>query len=275
MMRKTVWAVVFISATLFIGFAWAQDTRPQDVGSVEAPAAKAADAARDETADLLRESDRLWKNRHVSGNDAKSILRAEKALNKGADEFEAKWRIARGCFWMAENSGKKQLKITYGEKGWKAGERAAELRPGRVEGWFWGVVALGQYAKGVGILKSVWKGLSGRFEEMNEKAIKIDRGYAFAGPLRSYGRYWYKLPVFKRDYDRSEKLLREAVKAYPPKLRTHFYLAETYLANDKRDLAGKELETCLGLDPRKEEYADGIIYKKECRKLYDKEFEFK
>lgn len=249
---------------------------------VKAPA-KAGDAVKvgetgdkkeppDEGARLLMLSDSAWKSRQKKGYDVKSFNAAEKALKAGADEFEAQWRIARAAFWVAEWTGSEDEKEKYGLKGWKAGNRAAELKPGRVEGWFWGVVSLGQYSIAVGILKAFFKGLAGDFQEMAEKAIKLDRSYSYGGPSRAYGRYWFKLPAIKRDLERSEKLLLESIKIYPKKLRTHFYLAETYLLDDERDKAKKSLETCLKLDPKNEEYPDGILFQKQCKKLFEKEF---
>ncbi|RJO66414.1 MAG: tetratricopeptide repeat protein [Myxococcales bacterium] len=231
------------------------------------PAPAAADPAA-----LFAESDRAWETRHIAGDTEKSIRLAEEALAKGGDEFESKWRVARGCFWVAEQSPKDDVKIAYGEKGWKAGERAAELKPARVEGWFWGVVALGQYSTGVGIGKAFFKGLGGKFEKMNGKAIAIDPRYSDGGPTRSLGRYWYKVPAIKRDLEESEKLLKQSLAVAPKKLRTHFYLAETYLADDQKDKAKAEIDLCLSLDPKDEEYPDGIVFKKECEKLKKEAF---
>ena len=238
----------------------------------KAPAAEPAKPAEPTAADLLKLSDKQWRTRHIKGNDRKSVQSAEDALKLGADEFEAIWRVSRACFWVAENDADKKVKIIFGEKGWKAGKRAAELKPERVEGWYWGVVSLGQYSTGIGIAKAFFEGISSKFESMNKKAITIDARYGYAGPNRSYGRYWFMVPWPKRNYDRAEKMMKQSITDYPPKLRSYFYLAEIYLAKKQRDDAKQALETCIGLDPKKEEYPDGVIYLKECQKLYNKEF---
>lgn len=226
----------------------------------------------DEAAELLKKSDTLWRTRQEKGNDRKSILAAEQAMEKGAAEFEGLFRVARGCFWVAENSPDKKEKINFGQKGWDAGKKAAELKPKSVEGWYWGVVSMGQYSKGIGIGKAFFKGISGKFENMAENALKLDKKYGYGGPSRAYGRYWHQVPWPKRNYERSEKLLRESESIYPQKLRTQFYLAELYLSMDQKDKAKQALDKCLALDPMKEEVPDGLIYKKECEKLKSKEF---
>lgn len=250
----------------------AKNAGEQQVMAEEKAEAKPQKSKAEELKELLDKSDHLWETRNKKGNDRQSILLAEQYLEKGGDEFEGKWRIARGCFWVAEQDNDKKVKILFGEKGWKAGERAAELKPARIEGWYWGVISLGQYSKGIGVAKAFFKGIAGTFEKMNKKAMQIDQSYGYAGPSRSFGRYLYSVPWPKRDLKESEKLLKKSISLYPKKLRSYFYLAETYLAEKKRDEARKALETCLSLDPKKEEYPDGIIFIKECKKLYAAEF---
>ena len=229
-------------------------------------------------ADLFRSSDKTWKKRNRKGSIQKSLEFAENALKIAAtpkERFGAYWRIARACFWIAEWAKNDDLKEDMGKKGWEAGQEAVKLEPNRVEGYYFGGIALAQYGKAIGVVSAVFKGVSGDYEEALEKAIKIDPKYELAGPTRGYGRYWFKLPAVKRDYNRSAKLLEQSAKDSPLKLRTHFYLAETYLKRDKgddREKARKALETCVGLDPAKEDYADGILFKPQCKKLLEKEF---
>ena len=191
------------------------------------------------------------------------------------EHFDANWRIARACFWIAEWAKNDDIKEKMGKKGWETGQKAVKLQPKRVEGYYFGGISLAQYGKAIGVVSAVFKGVSGDYEEALEKAIKINAKYEMAGPTRGYGRYWFKLPAMKRDLDRSAKLLERSAKDAPQKLRTHFYLAETYLKRDKgddREKARKALETCVGLDPKKEEYPDGILFKPQCEKLLEKEF---
>jgi tetratricopeptide (TPR) repeat protein len=253
---------------LLMALAFAAFAQQEDPAAI--PTKPAADKL--EAASLLAQSDKLWENRATAGNDKKSVVAAEKALAAGADEFEAYWRMARGCFWVAEQATSAKDKIISGERGWREGQKAAELRPDRVEGWFWGVVALGQYSEGIGIAKAFFQGIAGKFETMNQKALELDKSYSFGGPPRSYGRYWQKVPWPKKDLARAETLMQQSIKLYPKKLRSHFYLAEIYLDQEKPELAKQSLETCLALDPRQEEFADGVIFRKQCEKLMAEKF---
>ncbi len=275
--RKILILVVVLCFT--VSFAQAQEaapiekTAPAANAPVQAaPAEKIVQEAKPDPAALFKQSDRMWVTRQKAGNIDRSIDLANAARKAGGEEFETVWRLARGYFWKAELAANEDQMEKYGKMGWEAGERAAKLKPQRIEGWFWGVASLGQYSTAIGTFKAFFKGLAGDYEKMVEKAIKIDPDYEYGGPTRAYGRYWFKVPSVKQDLKRSAKLLEQSLKAAPNKLRTHFYLAETYLALDRKDEAKALLNTCVALDPKQEEPADGVIYLKECRNLLGKAF---
>ncbi len=222
--------------------------------------------------DMLKQSDQLWKKRNVSGNAQKSFDMAEAALKAGGDEFEARWRMARGAFWVAERSSDKKVKETMGWRGYEEGLKASKLQPGRVEGYYFGVISLGQYSIAIGVLKAIGKGVKGKFESMGNKAVAVNPAYDFGGPDRAMGVYWRDLPKIARDLKKAEKHIKASIDKGEVKIRSHFYLAEIYLMTDRRDLAKAELEKCSQMDPGAEDYADGILFKKSCEKLLKKEF---
>lgn len=237
----------------------------QDAGTGVAAAAMSPD-------DMLKESDRHWNKRNVADNGQKSIDMAQAALKAGADEFEARWRMARGAFWVAERTTDKKKKEEVGGMGWEQGQKCALLKPGRVECYFWGVVSLGQYAKGIGVLKAIGKGVRGKFEKFANKALQLDPNYELAGADRALGVYWRDLPKIVRDLDKAEKHIKASIARFDLKIRSHLYLAEIYLLQDKRDLARAELERCSQMDPNAEDYADGVVFRKQCADLLKKEF---
>ncbi len=236
-------------------------------GEATPPPAQAQAEKKAPTAEeLLKESDTLWRKRAKKGNAKLSITKAEEAMKAGASAFDGNWRIARGAFWVAE-WGNKKTKEQFGEKGWKAGLIAQKEKPGRVEGWYFGGVALAQYAKAVGVAAALFRGLGNDYTSMLEKAIKLNKRYGMGGPLRGYGRYFHQVPWPKKDVKKSIELLEESRKIAPKKLRTHFYLAESYKDDGQEDKAKQMLETCVSLSPKNEEYADGIRFLPKCKKM--------
>jgi hypothetical protein len=223
-------------------------------------------------ADMLKESDQLWKKRNVSGNAQKSFDVAKAAMAAGGDEFESQWRMARGAFWVAEWTTDKAKKKEMGKIGYEAGLKASKLQPGRVEGYYFGVIALGQYSLAIGTLKAIGEGIKGKFEGLGNKAVAINPGFDFGGPDRAMGVYWRDLPKIVRNMDKAEKHIKASIAKGDTKIRSHFYMAEIYLMTDRKDLAKAELDRCSQMDPAAEDYADGIIWKKKCGELLKKEF---
>ena len=229
-------------------------------------------AAIQSPSDMLKESDNLWKKRNISGNAQKSFDIAEAALKAGGDEFEARWRMARGAFWVAERTSDKKLKETMGWRGYDEGLKASKLQPGRVEGYYFGVISLGQYSIAIGVLKAIGKGVKGKFESMGNKAVAVNPNFDFGGPDRAMGVYWRDLPKIARDLKKAEAHMKASIAKGDVKIRSHFYLAEIYLMTDRREMAKVELERCSKMDPAAEDYADGVMFRKNCADLLKKEF---
>jgi len=259
-MRRLVFAAMMtLMLTVMAVPAFAQDA-PAAGAAVQSPTA------------MLTESDNMWKHRNVSGNAQRSLDLAQAALAAGGDAFEANWRIARGAFWVAEQSNDKKVKERIGWIGWEAGLKAQQLQPNRVEGFYFGVIALGQYSIGCGVMKAIGKGVQGKFERAGGRAIAINAAYDFGGPDRAMGVYWRDLPRIARNLEKAERHIKASIAHGDTKIRSHFYLAEIYLMTDRRELARTELEKCSQMDPNAEDYADGIIYKRKCSDLLRREF---
>jgi len=212
----------------------------------------------------ITQMDSLWATRHKNGISQQGLDYARLLFKENPANYDVAWRTARAAFWVAEHSTDKKNMETLGKEGYEAGLKAIELRPQGIDGYYWASAALGQYATGAGILKALFKGLGSKYEELCEKALKINRAHDWAGPLRAYGRYWYSLPAVKRDLDKSKKYLEEAVKLSPLNLRNHAYLADTYLMDEQNDKALEQYTICASGKPENNDYPDAILQKKYC-----------
>ena len=195
--------------------------------------------------DPLAAIDAAYAKRNGSGQQARvSLTLAEQAFANGGG-FEAAWRVARACFWICDRSEDKKVDLEYGKKGWDWGKKAAELAPNRVEGHYFGCIASGEYGKGVGIAKAIWKGMGGHYESQCNKAIAIDASYERGGPLRAMGRYYQVLPKLVRKLDKALDYLKKSEKAAPCMTRTRFYLVELYKETGEIDKAKQTAQTAL------------------------------
>ncbi len=273
-------AAMFVLAFVFAATGWAEEQQPpkdanqnqqqekavvHQEGTSAGPTEQQRKDAIAPFTEKLKQADELWNTRYKKGGSKKVLNFLRKLYKDNPNNFEVAWRLARAAFWVAEQSKSKDVKEKVGYEGYKAGLAAKKMNPKRVEGYHWAAACLGQYAKGVGILSALMKGLGGKFESLVKQAMKIDKTYTMAGPLRSLGRYYYSLPWPKRDLEKAEKLLSEAVRIAPKKLRNHAWLADVYLKDDRKEMAIKEYKACANGNPKQDEdYTDALLWKEYC-----------
>ena len=120
--------------------------------------ARAQDAS--QIPQLLKQGDDAYRRR---GGGEKShwdaIYYYREVLKLAPDSFDALWRLARSYYSLSDTIASTKRKKDLGQEGLGYGERAAKLRPGRVEGWFYGVICLGEYSMGIGILTALRQGV--------------------------------------------------------------------------------------------------------------------
>ncbi len=279
-MNKTLWPLTL--ALLLPMSAAAQDAPaaeavPAEAAPAEAVPAEAASAPDPEAEKkaqieaLIEEIDTLYGQRSQKGKAEASIARANDLLKLDPQNYEAQWRIARAAYWMGDGTTDKDQKAKWGKLGWDAGIAGTKLRANAIEAQFWGAAALGNYAVGVGVLKAVWDGLGKTYEKWVRKAYKMNKKYAWAGPPRALGRYYFTLPgIAGGDNDKAIKYLEESRDLAPSALRTRAWLAEAYLEDDLDDKAKAELDFCVAADPKKGDLADNLRMQPLCKKLQGK-----
>ncbi len=190
--------------------------------------------------EVIKKADEVWAVRDNSEKVKESINMLKEALSAFPEDYDLLWRYARINFWIADSSDNKDIKAKHGKEGYMAGKKATTIHPDRVEGYFWGVAALGMYSEGIGILKSIKEGNKGKFEEMLNKALKIDRTYEGGGPIRTQGRFFARLPWPMKDVKKGLKLLDECISLNKKVIRALYYKAEI-LFDDGEYKQAKEL----------------------------------
>ncbi|MGB9599473.1 MAG: hypothetical protein ACP5QK_06455 [Myxococcota bacterium] len=178
------------------------------------------------TEEVIKKADELWTLRDNPSKAQESLNLLKNALKSSPEDYELLWRYARINFWLADSSDNKEIKAKHGKEGYLAGQKATTIKPDRVEGYFWGVAALGMYSEGIGILKSIKEGNKGKFESMLNSALKIDKTYEGGGPIRTQGRFFARLPWPMKDIKKGLKLLDECIALNKKVIRAMYYKAE-------------------------------------------------
>jgi tetratricopeptide (TPR) repeat protein len=166
-------------------------------------------------------------------------------------DFEAAWKLARAAYWLGGHVRADERRQQY-ERGIEAGGRAAALEPERPEGHFWMAADMGAMAESFGLRMGIrYKGAVRR--EL-ETVLRIDPAYQQGSADRALGRWHLRVPwLFGGRKSESVEHLQRSLTYDPANAASHFFLAETFLAMQRRDEAQSELRAVLE-SPEDEEW---------------------
>lgn len=194
--------------------------------------------------------DEQWQQRH----DPAQFEVLEKELDQALFRSEAEreypllWRWARLSHFRAmQASARPDEAVRHFAAGADEAKQAVALQPNRVEGHFWYSVNFIEAARGRSWLAAA-RALPTAMRHI-ERAVAIDEGYHFAGPLRVWGKMTQQKPLLMGgSLDTALDILRRALQIAPANSTSLFYYAETLIADQQRPPAREALRKILN-DP--------------------------
>jgi tetratricopeptide (TPR) repeat protein len=198
---------------------------------------------------------------HAQGTDALyadrvNLASARKAadgwaaeLARHARDFEAAWKLARADYWIGGHARPGESRAIY-EQGIDAARKAIAIQPGRPEGHFWLAANMGAMAESFGLRQGIK--YRGPIKNELETVLRIDPGFQQGSADRALGRWYFKVPrLFGGSHREAEAHLRKALQYNPKSTVSHFFLAELFLDDGRRDEARAELQAVLDapIDP--------------------------
>jgi len=195
--------------------------------------------------EVVAETDRLWAQRGSSSQAQAAVEYLQTATADHPDSYGLHWRLARAAWWVADGTESSETDKSMGRLGWDAGARAVEIDGSSLEGHYWLMLSMGEYAKGISIVKALAQGIDGKFNEHLDIVLAADEDYDDGGALRAKGKYWSSLPRLMRKYDRSQAKLERADELVPNHPRNLFYLAELHHVLGDDDKAREYLDQSL------------------------------
>ena len=195
--------------------------------------------------EAIAEADRLYAFRGTSERAEEAVDYLQTATSEYPDSYGLHWRLARAAWWIADGTENSETDKSLGQLGWDAGARAVAIDSSSLEGHYWMMLAMGEYAKGISIVKAIAKGIDGKFSEHLDIVLAADEDYDDAGALRAKGKYWSSLPRFMRKYDRALTKLERADELVPNHPRNLFYLAELHHILEDDETARAYLDKSL------------------------------
>jgi len=198
-------------------------------------------------------------------NAAQQLEQAARTLR---DDYDAQWQAAQALAFLAENETRPGFRTEAAKRGIVLARHGRELQPNRVECHYW-------YAINVGLLADVDRsyGLSavGEMETALNRAIEIDAGYDYAGPLRVLGILYLRTPAPPTSIGSPRKglrLLHQAVDDFPDYPENYLYLAEALRDNGHVAEAEVALTKLLEAPPWPDRQFESSQWKADAEKLH-------
>jgi len=199
------------------------------------------------------------------------VTNASRLLEQAADvlraDYDAQWMAAQALAFLAESETRTEFRKEAAQRGIVLARRARALKPDRVEGHYW-------YAINVGLLADVDRsyGLSAvsEMETALNRAIEIDDGYDYAGPLRVLGILYLRTPAPPTSIGSPRKglrLLHQAVDDFPDYPENYLYLAEALRDNGHVAEAEVALTKVLESPPWPDRQFESSQWKADAEKL--------
>lgn len=155
---------------------------------------------------------------------------------------EVLWRLARACFWMAENLSESSPRLDYASRGRDYAEQALKGARQPVEAYYYLALNLGKMAEATSSLKWIKPMLVAA-----EQAARIDASYDQAGPLRLMGKVYTMAPAWPISVGSPEKaieVLQKAVAISSVPIN-QLFLGEAYYHDEQYKKARDEIKRAL------------------------------
>lgn len=195
--------------------------------------------------DGVRRLDELWQARSKDPAQREALEFGRILVEAEPDNFEAVWRMARITRWLALTQSDDAEKRRFATKAMQWSQRAISLKPERVEGHFYQMMAVGEYGNTLSVARALYEGIGGQFERAGLKALEIDRNFEDGETMTALGRFYFVLPWPARDLAKSRSLLEEGARKHPQILMNFVYLAELEYEEGNPDKARANLERVL------------------------------
>ncbi len=201
-------------------------------------------------ATAIADADRLYAQRANSDKASEAVEFLQQAVQDHPDSYALHWRLARAAWWIGDGTENETTDKEMGQIGWDAGARAIELNSSGLEGHYWTTLAMGEYSKGISILKAIGQGLDKKFSSHLDTVLAADEGYDNGGALRAKGMYWHELPRIMRDRAKALEKLERSNELIPNHPRTLYYLAVVNHAEGNEEAARACIEASIAAAPR-------------------------
>jgi tetratricopeptide (TPR) repeat protein len=189
------------------------------------------------------EADRLYADRTNLDSARRAADLWSRQLSADPNNIDAAWKLSRADYWLGGHATAAEQRALY-ENGIDAGRRAVALDANRPEGHFWMAANMGALAESFGLRQ----GLKYRkpIKEELETVLRLDPAFQQGSADRALGRWYFRVPsLLGGSHKLAEEHLRESLKYNPNSTASHYFLAELYQDDDRKEEARAEAQKVL------------------------------
>lgn len=209
--------------------------------------------------------DALYGDRRNPASARQAAALWTEEMSRDPQSFDAAWKLARVCYWLGGHAPDAERR-EFLERGIEAARQAVNLAPNRPEGHFWIAANMGTMAESFGLRA----GLKYRkpVKQELETVLHLDPAFMDGSADRVLGRWYFRVPgLFGGSNKQAEAHLLASLKYDSGSTITHYFLAELYLDQGRRNEARGELQKVLDAPSSAQWGPEDEEYKEKARAL--------
>jgi tetratricopeptide (TPR) repeat protein len=210
----------------------------------------------DKAAELIKYADEIYVKSTATANSGSAemenaLLALDKAVKLDPKGYEAAWKAARACAWLADDLyNDKTKRAHFSGRGMDYAKAAIAANTNGVEGHY--------YAGINGGLQATTRTVGAKFmvpsiRDAWKKAMEIDATFDHGGPPRALGSLYAQAPPWPASIGDPEigvKLLQQALAIGPDFPQNALLLGDALIADEKYEAAKEQFRKVLEALPR-------------------------
>jgi tetratricopeptide (TPR) repeat protein len=180
-----------------------------------------------------------------------ALLALDKAVQLDPQSYEAAWKAARVCAWLADDyDGDKTKRAHFSGRGMEYAKAAVQTNAKGVEGYYYGGMNSG--------LQALTRTIGAKFmvpsiRDAEKKAMQLDIAFDHGGPARVLGSLYAQAPPWPAsigDPDKGVNLLQQAFRLGPDYPQNALLLGDALVADERYEEAKHQYRKVLDAQPR-------------------------
>ncbi len=197
----------------------------------------------------------------------KAIEILDKVVATDPNNYEAAWKLSKYNYSAGDNlvvykpEGWKESAEKFGRAGMDMGDKATQLNPQGVEGFFYYGLSASVLSDAISILSLLKEGILGKIKNNLLKSYDLDKTFDNGGPMQALASFYNIAPAPIGSKKKALQYAEESASIFPNDPAGNFIYAQILINSKKTDEAKKVLETLIAVPEDAEYYMESYKIK--------------